>query len=169
MDATDDLKIPQADDVGRILDVPLAVIEGANSPKDLAKRYHFDLRQGLYYLQAAEMLGLVKRNGEKYRLSNEGRRYVALTPPQRKEMLSQKILSLPIISNLVRELIVSPIHRLSREQVETIVSSSSRISGSTIPRRVHTIFNWLTWLGEETRVLEASKDTVSLCPDIKSA
>ncbi len=162
MDATNELKVPQADDVERIVDIPLAVAEGANTPRTISARHGFHLRQGLYYLQAAEMLGFVRRKREQYQLSAEGRRYVALTQPQRKELLSRKMLSLPIISNIVDELLLSPLHRLSREDVETIASSGTGISGTTTSRRVHTIFSWLTWLGEETGTFRVSKDSVSL-------
>jgi len=156
------LKVPQADDVAKIGDLPLAIAEGANTPKAISARYGFNPRQALYYLQAAEVLGLLGRRKEKYTLSSMGRRYVALTPAQRKELLLRRMLSTPIVSQVMFELIVSPLHRLTRAQLEQVAASKSRISGTTVARRAQTILSWLAWIGEETTVIKVSEEYVAL-------
>jgi hypothetical protein len=144
------------------MDLPLAVADGMNTPQKLAERYGFDKRQSLYYLQAAEMLGLILHRKDKYQLSALGRRYVALTQPQRKELLSRKMLSLPVILQVIINLALSPIHRITREQLAKLVSSRARISATTASRRVQSICNWLAWLGDETGMFRVSKEHVSI-------
>ncbi len=161
-----ELKIPQADDVVKIGDLPLAVAEGVLTVGDVAVRYGFDTRQALYYLQAVEMLDLVKRQRDRYLLSRTGHRYVALTQPQRKELLCRKMLSLPVIAMLILELLLSPLHRLTRDDIEKMVSSRSGMSKTTVSRRVQSIFSWLTWLAEETGVFKVSQDSVSIMSSI---
>jgi hypothetical protein len=156
------LKVPQADDVVKVADLPLAVAERVDTPEAVSNRYGFDRRQALYYLQAAEMLGLIVRHQKKYKLSTAGHRYVALTPPQRKELLTRKMLSLPIVAQIIVELLASPLHHLSRNQIESIASSRSGISGTTVARRVTSVFSWLSWLGEETEAFKVSKESVSM-------
>ncbi len=146
----------------KVADLPLAVAERVDTPEAVSNRYGFDRRQALYYLQAAEMLGLIVRQQKKYKLSTVGHRYVALTPPQRKELLARKMLSLPIITQILVELLVSPLHHLSRVQIESIASSRGGISGTTVARRVHSILGWLSWLSEETEAFKVSKDSVSM-------
>ncbi len=162
MGETSRLKVPQADDVTKIADIPLAVADGANNLESLSARYGFDRRQALYYFQAAESLGLVQRRKHKYGLSVLGHRYVALTPSKRKEMLVRRMLSLPILVQIVHELLISPIHRLSREQISHMAASRTGISGTTVDRRVQSVFSWLTWLGEETEMFKVSKDYVTM-------
>jgi hypothetical protein len=155
------LKVPQADDVTKIADIPLAVADGATNLESLSIRYRFDRRQALYYFQAAESFGLVQRRTRNYGLSVLGRRYVALTPARRKEMLVRRMLSLPLLVQIVHELLISPIHRLSRDQIAHMTTRAG-ISGSTVDRRVRSIFSWLTWLGDETEMFRVSKDHVSM-------
>jgi hypothetical protein len=162
MGETVGLIVPQADDVTKIADIPLAVADGATNLESLSTRYRFDRRQALYYFQAAESFGLVQRRTHSYALSALGHRYVALTPAKRKEMLVRRMLSLPLLVQIVHELLISPIHRLSREQIAHMTSTRARISGTTVDRRVQSVFSWLTWLGDETEMFKVSKDYVSM-------
>jgi hypothetical protein len=154
--------IPQADDVARIIDIPLAIAQGANAAADISNRYKFDRRQALYYMQAAELLGLVVRRGPKFSLTALGHRYIKLTQPQRKELVVRRILSLPIVQTILQELLISPIHRVTRNQIEHFAASRSGISGTTVARRVQSLFSWFVWLGEETNVFTVSKEAVAL-------
>jgi hypothetical protein len=144
------------------MDLPLAVADGINTPPKLAERYGFDKRQSLYYLQAAEMLGFVLPRKERYQLSALGRRYVALTQPQRKELLSRKMLSMPVMLQVMVNLALSPIHRMTKDQLARLVSSRAGISATTASRRVQSICNWLAWLEGETGMFRVSKDHVSI-------
>lgn len=158
------MKIPQADDVAKIEDVPLAVRDGYDTANTISSRYRFNRRQGGYYLQAAESLGFVRRRRGRYILTSFGHQYLRLTPGERKEMFVRSMLLFPAINRVVAELFVSPSHRLTRRQVVSLFSSHSGISGTTIDRRSRSIFTWLSWLADETSVLRVSKDrsTVAL-------
>lgn len=144
------------------MDLPLAIADGDDSPQLVTQRYGFKRRQVAYYIQAAEMLGFVEKRNGRYTLSRIGKQYVALTQTQRKDLLVRRILSLPIMMLIIVELIMSPYHRLSREQVQQIAATRSAISGSTIGRRAQSIFAWLDWVGEETGLLVVEKDSLSL-------
>lgn len=159
---TEYLNIPQADNFSRVLDIPLAIEEGNRNVREIARRNRFQPRQARYYLQAAEFLGLVVKREDRYSLSRIGRTYVALTEPQRNEMIVRKMLALPIILAVIQELFVSPLHRLGRSEVEKLVKSKTRVRGATVHRRVQSLFSWISWLGDETGVLKVSKDAVSI-------
>ncbi len=162
MGETKRLKIPQADNVSKIQDVPLAIEDGFNTPERLSLRYSFDRRQALYYLQAALLLGLVVKRKSRYLLSGLGRQYVNLTPGKRKEIILRRMLTCSIIASIIIELFVSPSRSLTRERIVAIVSYRSGISGTTIARRVRSILSWLTWIGEETGTLRVSRERVLL-------
>lgn len=156
------MKIPQADDVAKIADIPLAVEDGIDTPAALSVRYHFGRRQALYYLQATESLGLVVRRGKRYSLSSIGHNYTNLTPVGRKEVFIRSMLLSPIMMRIIAELLIAPDHCLTRERVIVLASARAGISGTTVSRRVQSIFNWLSWVGEETGILKVSKNHVSL-------
>jgi AAA domain-containing protein len=147
----------------KISDIPLAIEDGINTPIGLCVRYRFNRRQASYYLRAAESLGLIiRRRGGKYSLTSEGRRYTSLTPIRRKEILVRGMLSSPIVARIVLELLVSPNHHLTRRQVMDIAAAHTGISGTTIGRRVQSLFSWLSWLAEETGILKVSKSNISM-------
>jgi hypothetical protein len=156
------LKIPQANDVRRILDVPLGIEQGDRTAMEIAKRYRFQRRQASYYLQAAELLGLVLKRGERYTLSRIGHTYIALTEPQRRDMIVRRMISVPIVSLTIRELLTSPFHRLTREDIEKHVTSRTSIHGETVHRRVQSLFSWFSWLEDEVGVFEVSKDSIAI-------
>jgi hypothetical protein len=156
------LKIPQANDVARILDVPLAIEQGDRSAQEVAERYGFEYRQALYYLQAAELLGLVLKRGERYLLSKNGHTYVAFTQPQRKDMIARRMLSLPIIFLILQEILISPLHRLGRDEIEKLVVSKTGIRGETVHRRVQSLFSWFSWLGDEIGLFKVSRDSITI-------
>src|SRR5438309_8717366 len=72
------MRIPQADDIIKIMDLPLAIAENIDTSKLVAARYGFDERQSNYYLEAAEVLGLITKRGTKYRLTEDGKKYLLM-------------------------------------------------------------------------------------------
>ncbi len=158
------MKIPQANDVARVLDIPLAIEQGDRSAQEVAQRYNFERRQALYYLRAAKLLGLVLKRNERYTLSQIGHTYIAFTQPQRKDMIARRMISLPIIFLIIQELLITPLHRLTRDDMEKLVVSRTGIHGETVHRRVQSLFSWFSWLGDETGVFTVSKDLITLKP-----
>jgi hypothetical protein len=154
--------IPQADDVIKIIDVPLAVANGACTLAGAAKRYSFDKRQALYYFEAAQMLGLVVRTKSRYALSPLGKRYLAFGYPERKRLLIQRMLSLEVCARIMGELVLSPKRSLSHPEIEELVATHAGLSKTTVKRRVHTLLNWFRWIGQETRAFKVDSDTLNL-------
>ena len=156
------MKIPQANDVSKVLDVPFAIEQGDRTVREIAERHSFERRQAQYYLQAAELLGLVIRRNERYILSRIGHRYIAFTEPQRKDLITRRMISIPIMSVVIEEILVSPLHRVTRDDIAKRVVSKARIHGETVHRRVQSLFSWFSWLADETGAFEVSKESVAL-------
>jgi hypothetical protein len=156
------LKIPQADDITKIIDLPMAVANGDNTPEAIAKRYRFARRQALYYLEAAETLGLILKRGRRYSLSPEGRRYVSLDGAEKREILARKILTLPVFCSIISELLLARNHRLTDSRIERLVSGLTRMSITTTRRRAQTLLSWLAWLEQDIGVLRRGNKEISL-------
>jgi hypothetical protein len=156
----DSLKIPQADDVIKIIDIPLGVANGASSLADAAQRYSFDRRQALYYFEAAQMLGLIVRTKSKYSLSPLGRQYLALGYSERKRLIIRKMLSLEVCMRILSELVTSPKHAMSHRDIEELVATHAGLSETTLRRRVHTLLNWFAWIGQENRAFKVDGETL---------
>lgn len=156
------MTVPQANDIAKIIDIPLAVANGSYTIKAVSKRYSFDQRQGMYYVEAAEMLGLIARGKRRLHLTAIGQRYVALDYPDKRELLTRNMLSLPIIASILVELLISHDHRVSRKKLQELASVGARISGTTVDRRVQTLLKWFEWLGKETGAFRTTKDALVL-------
>jgi hypothetical protein len=156
------MKVPQANDIAKIIDIPLAVANGSHTLNGIAKRYSFDRRQAMYYLEAAEMLGLIVRSKGRYSLTPIGQKYVALDYPDKRELLARHMLSLPIVASVLVELLVSQHHRVSRTRLQEIASGGGRISGTTVARRAQTLLKWFEWLGKETGAFKTTRDSLTL-------
>lgn len=168
MDAGVTLGVPQADDIVKILDLPLAIAEGANTKYLLTKHFEFDGRQADYYLEAGEMLGLVNREEGVYILTQEGKKYLRMDPPRQKLTIARQMLVVPIVAQVVAELVTSERKTLSKEEVESVVEEHAGIHGTTVPRRAHTLMMWLKWVGEETGIFSVDADVIKLAHSPKN-
>jgi hypothetical protein len=162
MDAGVTLSVPQADDIVKILDLPLAIAQGANTKYLLTKHFGFDERQSDYYLEVGEMLGFVNREEGIYILTPDGKKYLRMDPPRQKLAVTRRMLAIPIVAHVVAELITSERKVLSKDEVESIIEERAGIHGTTVPRRAHTLMAWFEWMGEETGVFSVDGDTIKL-------
>jgi hypothetical protein len=156
------LKVPQANDIVKIMDIPLAIANGNRTLPSVANRYSFDRRQALYYLDASELLGFIKRTGKSYALTERGQKYLEFEQPERRELLARSMLSTSIVHAILVELVLEPKHRLSRKKIELMAASGARISGTTVVRRTQTLLKWFEWLGKETRSFRTTAEGLIL-------
>ncbi len=146
------------------MDLPLAIADGTNTSRLLAKRNRFDRRQSNYYLEAAEILGFISKRGAKYFLTEDGKKYLLMDVAQRKRMLIRNMVIVPIISRVIAELLAHEGEALVKKDLQQLIEGSSRMRGSTVPRRAHTLISWFRWLGEETGVFETKAESVKIRP-----
>ncbi|MDG7002138.1 MAG: AAA-associated domain-containing protein [Nitrososphaerota archaeon] len=154
--------VPQANDIDKILDLPLAVADGANTKYRIIKRYDFDGRQADYYIEALGGLGLLKSESGMYSLTDEGRKYRRLDPLQQKLMIIRKMVALPIIAIVLGELIANDRRVISKDEIESLIKENTPIRGTTVPRRAECLFKWLGWIGDETGVLSIEGEVIRL-------
>lgn len=158
------MDVPQADDVEKILDLPLAIADGNDTKRKIWLRYRFDIRQADYYLEATELLGLAKkvRGTDTYTLTREGKKYRSMDPTQQKLMVIRKMLCLPITTLVVADIISSPRKSTTKDDIERLIEEHAGIHGSTALRRAQTLVAWLRWIGEQTSSFSVNQDEISL-------
>ncbi len=81
------INIPQADDVNKIIQFPLRVFEGYDTSQKMIDAFGFVKRQSSYYRQAAQILGLVELDKNRYKLTASGEEYLRL-PAEKNPALS---------------------------------------------------------------------------------
>ena len=157
-----DVIVPQANDIDKILDLPLAIAKGANSKNLIIRRYDFDGRQADYYLEAAEVLGLVQRESGMYLLTEDGMEYQRMSPQQRKMMVASSMISVPIVAIILGRLMTSNRKLLPKTEVESLIKKYTRIRGTTVKRRANCVIRWLEWIGVQTGTISIDGNSIRL-------
>lgn len=140
--------VPQANDLNKVIELVFKVHEGINHYKNVAEYFAFNTRQSSYYREAAEALDLISAEKGIYRLTDIGRHLVSL-PVEERNIFVVELLS---DFNLIKDGLdlLEENGRLDRADLEKIILRRSRLSGSTIPRRVSSLSAWFKWISEAT-------------------
>lgn len=155
--------VPQADDLAKLIELPFRVAEGLVNAQALADCFGVQPRQGRYYREAAEALGLVCRDEtETYHLTDLGRQFIALPADRRHLFLCRLIFALPVIRAILAELLLKPTKRLSRTEIEAIIAAQGQVSGTTVRRRAQTLLAWFRWVQRATGVVRVEDTYLTL-------
>jgi hypothetical protein len=150
---------PQADSLGRVIDLVGILIEQPKTVDELATYYGFDPRQSDYYFNAAKFLGLAKSRsadaGTEYREATELAMTIFQMPFKQKYLeIARLVLDTDVIAQCFLKLIrgdsmgVGDIATIFENSHDSDKSPGSveKLSDVTILRRSGTIRGWLNWL-----------------------
>lgn len=140
----------QANDLGKVTSLPFLIPQGINTAKKWAEYYGYAVRQGNYYESAAAVLGLVRSEAGVFTLTEEGKRYVTLSPDERDAIVAERLLKIPLFNR---------VFALARERgsigvgdndIARIIAETRNLTGKTPPRRASSIRSWFRWLAQTT-------------------
>ena len=139
--------IPQADDVNKIIEFSVRVLEGYDNAENMKTVLGFVNRQSSYYRQAAELLGLIETiEGYRYRLTDKGEELVKLSGQARSSFVCKLLLKFPVINEIFLEISSDRNRVVTRKEIGDLIMKNSSISGSTVLRRSGTIISWFKWI-----------------------
>ncbi len=154
--------VPQADDLAKIIELPIQVHLGSADSEKIARHFHFTKRQSSYYRQATEGLGLVELRGRKYELTRTGHRFVGLSVPERNRAMTELLFRHPIVQETLKALLSNQDAPVSKANIEKIISESSRLTRTTLARRAQTILAWFRWIQRNFGLVVVSGDHIWL-------
>jgi hypothetical protein len=147
--------IPQADNVNKIIEFSIRVLEGYNNAESIKAELGFVNRQSSYYRQAAELLGLVDTiEHHRYRLTDKGEKLVKLSGEARSSLVCKLLLQFPIINEIFLEISSNRNRMVTRKEIEDLIVRNSSISGSTVSRRGRTIISWFKWIRNNLGIVD---------------
>ena len=151
--------IPQANDPDKILELVFKVSEGMNDARQVAQYFQFTERQSSYYREAAEALGLVRfSSSRKYELTEAGVKLITLNTQDRNIYFAKVMSNFKLIREILDALAEG--NDIGRTDIERRIEIDGALSGSTIPRRAHSLFAWLKWIAEHTGAIGINKDVI---------
>lgn len=137
------MKAPQADDFGKVLQIPLLVKAGSTNSELLAKTSNLTPRQVLYYAEAAEMLGFIGKKDRKYFLTKEGENFA--NTEEKKIVAFEALKRVPVIALTLQEACKNPEGKITKGHIADLIKSQTGLSDATAARRANSVFNWLYW------------------------
>ncbi|QLH08922.1 type II restriction enzyme [Candidatus Nitrosotenuis sp. DW1] len=161
------IRIPQADDINKIVELPFRVAEGIDTMEKMAAHFRFDKRQSSYYREASEILGLVELNRHTYSLTDKGKQYIQMPTHMRMKYFTKLLLEFPVINQVYLNLTVERDKPVTKNEIVDILKNNSELTGSTLLRRTQTILAWLKWIQRNVGLVEVSKDRVSSSRQMK--
>lgn len=145
---SDGVQLPQANNLETILSTIQAVADGSISPAEIAERLGMVERQGAYYRDAADLLGLISIGDTgNVRVTDRGLRVLGardqLQQRNRLRFALRKVEGICLLLDLLR---CSGGQR-SLAQLESHLQSHSSLSHSTVARRLSTLLAWMEVVG----------------------
>ena len=150
---------PQADRLDKVALIPFLAAEGETTPEKLAPIFDFSPRQGRYYLDACRALGLIDDQGHP---TQEGMNYIRCAPEVRHRLMCKAVMALPVMQEILTNLLLSPGCRLEKSDVEQVVQRATSLSPTTAGRRTQTVWSWLSWVANFSPLLQVTPSEVSL-------
>lgn len=148
-DPTIDL-VPQADDLEKVVELPLLIQSGIATANDWASHYRITPRQGSYYREAAEALGLVRLDEDRFVLTEEGKQYVALPADRREVFVAERLLKNPLLNEIFAIVRQKATEGVGDSEIAKLIERRSHLRGSTPLRRAKSVRSYLRWLGQAT-------------------
>lgn len=140
--------IPQANDLEKVSSVVDAIDNGANTAGGLGESFGINSRQGNYYGNAAEYIGLVQRsesmdNTTEYELTPNGKVFKDSSPAERAVMMRELVNSTPVMKSYIES-------GRDKKQLEQYIRDSGNYESSVATRRADSIVNWDKKLNSST-------------------
>jgi C-terminal AAA-associated domain len=155
----EDLVIPQADDVNKIIQFPLRVYEGYNTSEKMENVFDFTNRQSSYYRHASEILGLVESDDQhRYKLTDKGEQYFKLPAEKRSNFICRLLLEFPIMNEIFLDLSSDRDKSITKQNIIELLKKKSDLTGSTLERRARTIRSWFRWIRNNLGIVEVDRN-----------
>ena len=143
--------IPQADNPERILDLARLHAADAPPPAVLASELGFAERHVHYYRQAAQLLGILRRDVAGWALTDCGRSLEALAHEDARAFLAGLIRETPIVQLAARAMAKSRTESERKEAVARMLVRCTALGESTAERRAQTLLAWIRWAQKEAK------------------
>lgn len=150
-------KIPfiQANSMDRIISLLENMYDNPMTQMQIAELMDFELRQSDYYFNAGKYLGLFEKKTEDKQtivaLTNLGNKVYKLNYKQRQLKLVSLILEHQIFADLF-DLIIENGEIPEKDIIETSMERYNVCSENVRSRRASSVYGWLTWIFNLTRI-----------------
>jgi hypothetical protein len=135
--------IPQADTLHSVVGAIEAVGAGKWTNAEIAEHNVMtSSREGLYYFEAARILGFVLETPPGRKLTTSGKRLLAASASGRMMLLREAVMAAPIVTRVLEPFMGRTDDILNEEFIRRMALVFD-LTGKTVGHRTHTITRWL--------------------------
>ena len=116
--------------------------------------FGFVTRQSSYYRQAAEILGLISEDDNRYKLTKRGEEFLKLPSEKRANFICKLLLEFPIVNEIFIDISSDRGKIVTKQDIMGLLRKKSRLTGSTLERRARTIRSWFRWIRNNLGLVE---------------
>ena len=135
--------IPQADNLGKVIETIEAVGDGSNTDILIAQEIGYSQRQGRYYRHAAQVLGFVFNRNNNAQITNSGTIFLNSNKDERVKLIRDALYQNPFFSSVLNFAESKEDGFNDPELISFISSITENETQATIARRTKTILSWL--------------------------
>ena len=139
----DTKSVPDANDLDKVLDIPFYCKSEKITAKKLAKKMNVRPRMAMYYLDAAEMLGLIEKSSNYYISTKLVDKLGTYSEGDRNDIIDNLIKELPVVKAFFLYLKSDSKTQFTTNDITKFLEYSTDLSPSTARRRASTISSWL--------------------------
>jgi len=139
--------IPDANDLEEVITLLHDFKDGQTTIENTAKVMGVSYRMAKYYLDAAEMLGIFKRQGRIYCTTDFGRKLDRYSEEDRFRIIERAMTNLPIFRSFLLYLNSNNKTRFTIRDISKFLEDSTDLSAKTSQRRASTLASWLCTTG----------------------
>ncbi len=133
------------------------VSEGYDTAKKMVEAFAFDIILSSYYRQAAEILGLVRRDKALYKITPKGESLILLSAKEKSNYMCRLLLDFPILNEIFVS-VTAEKKIFSRQDIINLLRLKSHITGDTLKRRTQTIVAWFRWIKNNVGLVNVECD-----------
>ncbi len=144
--------VPQANRLDQITNFVCEMDNWPVSASDIADYLGYDRRQGSYYGDAAELLGLIIKKGQKWIRTPRGSAFCNISSQdERERYLSDFAIQIPVISMILRAVESAGPEGTDLLDIKSLLDTQSELDKSTTTRRAEGVLSWLQQLGQVSK------------------
>ncbi len=104
-------------------------------------------RMAKYYLDAAEMIGLLERQDSNYKITEFGRKIKRYSDEDQIRIIEQSMVNLPVFKSFLIHLKATNKTRFRMKDIANFLDNNTNLSPKTSHRRASTLASWLCTVG----------------------
>ncbi len=139
------IPVPQADDLNKVIDLVTFLADTPTDKFGIAEHFEFDERQGDYYGNAGNYIGLLKKEGTLFTVTPLGRELTQIKNRKNRNLtLIRVILKTRVFNDLIKLYFIQG-EKIDDQQIIDRITNEG-LTGTTPARRKSTIKSWLNWI-----------------------